>query len=156
VFRAPDKALARRLEVEEIQQAWSTAPRLSARVIALEGAVIFQFVGVRSVAEGQRVARYLARIETDIPRLLLAASMKAPPPAKAPTVTRFPDRLRELRKGNGWSQADLGDRAGMTGTTICFYETGRSQPNLTGLVQLARAFNVSIDQLIGFAPEGKA
>jgi DNA-binding XRE family transcriptional regulator len=125
-------------------------------MIALEGAVIFQFVGVRSVADGQRVSHYLGRVETDIPRLLLAASMKTPPPAKAPTVKRFPDRLRELRKANGWSQQDVARRAGLSGTTVCFYETGRTEPKMTALVQLARAFDISIDQLIGFAPEGKA
>jgi DNA-binding XRE family transcriptional regulator len=150
---AHDQALSRRLEVEEIRQVWANAPGLSARVIALEGAVIFQFIGTRSVAEAQRIVHYLRRVETDIPRLLLAASMKAPPPAKAPTAIRFPNRLKELREAAEWTQLQLAARVGTTGQMISYYEAGKAEPRMATLLQLARAFNVSIDQLVGFAPE---
>lgn len=61
----------------------------------------------------------------------------------------FRERLKELRKARGISQAALAERLGMSKSTIGMYETGDISPSLEVLNALADYFNVDIDYLLG-------
>lgn len=53
----------------------------------------------------------------------------------------FGDRLRTLRDARGWTQDELGERTGYSGTHISAVETGRRSPTLP--------FSVSCDRALG-------
>ena len=60
------------------------------------------------------------------------------------------DRIRELRQARGWNQTDLAARAGLRQGTIANLETGaRDNPTQDTLDKLARAFGLTIAELIG-------
>jgi len=61
------------------------------------------------------------------------------------------NRLRDLRTERGWSQAELGVRAGVSRQAIIAIETGRFDPSLPLAFTLARLFNLTIEEL--FYPE---
>lgn len=61
----------------------------------------------------------------------------------------FKERLKELRKSRGISQAVLADRLGMSKSTIGMYETGAITPSIEALNAIADHFNVSISYLMG-------
>jgi putative transcriptional regulator len=63
------------------------------------------------------------------------------------------NRLRELRAGQGWSQEELGVRAGVSRQAIIAIETGRFDPSLPLAFKLARLFSMRIEDL--FDPDGK-
>jgi putative transcriptional regulator len=62
------------------------------------------------------------------------------------------NRLRDLRTARGWSQAELGVRAGVSRQAIIAIETGRFDPSLPLAFTLARLFNLTIEDL--FDPDG--
>lgn len=68
--------------------------------------------------------------------------------ATNPEAPTFGDKLRKLRKERGWSQDELGQRAGIHGRHVGKYEIGRAMPNAETVVKLAEVFGVSIDYLL--------
>ncbi len=62
------------------------------------------------------------------------------------------ERIALLRRGNGWSQAELSERLHVSASTIGMYEQGRREPSLEVLVKLAEAFGVSADYLLTGKP----
>jgi len=64
------------------------------------------------------------------------------------TTTTFGEKLKTLRKERGWSQDELGRRAGIHGRHVGKYEIGRAMPNAETVVQLAKVLGVSIDYLL--------
>jgi transcriptional regulator with XRE-family HTH domain len=58
------------------------------------------------------------------------------------------DRIRQLRKEAGWSQAELGDKTGTDSQRVSRYETGKITPSLDAIVRIAEALNISIDHLL--------
>jgi transcriptional regulator with XRE-family HTH domain len=69
-------------------------------------------------------------------------------PAERKTTTIFGEKLKALRKERGWSQDELGRRAGIHGRHVGKYEIGRAMPNAETVVQLAKVLGVSIDYLL--------
>ncbi len=63
----------------------------------------------------------------------------------------FGERLMKLRRAKGLSQEALGDMVGVTRQTVSKWERGDSTPELEKLVELARVFGVSLDELAGLA-----
>lgn len=61
------------------------------------------------------------------------------------------NRLRELRAGRRWSQAELADRCGVSRQTINAIETGRYDPSLPLAFTFARVFDAAIEAI--FLPE---
>ena len=59
------------------------------------------------------------------------------------------DRILELRKKNGLSQEQLGEKVDVTRQTISNWELGETQPNPDQLKLLSKTLNVSIDELLG-------
>jgi len=58
------------------------------------------------------------------------------------------ERIRELRKEHGWSQAELGEKVAADSQRISRYENGRLTPSLAAAVRLAEALDVSVDYLV--------
>lgn len=58
-------------------------------------------------------------------------------------------RLRELRKENRMSQADLGKLLGVTKVSISGYENGTRKPSLSILNNILDIFGVSADYILG-------
>jgi putative transcriptional regulator len=56
-------------------------------------------------------------------------------------------RLRELRAEKGWSQADLGERLGVSRQTINAIETGKYDPSLPLAFKVARLFRLPIEEV---------
>ena len=64
------------------------------------------------------------------------------------------NRLRLLRAEQGWSQAELAERLGVSRQTVNAIETGRYDPSLPLAFGLARLFGVAIEKI--FAPDAEA
>ncbi|MGV3642188.1 MAG: XRE family transcriptional regulator [Adhaeribacter sp.] len=56
--------------------------------------------------------------------------------------------LKILRKKLGFTQAQLAEKLGVKRSLIGAYEEGRAEPKLSTLVNIARLFEISLDQLI--------
>ena len=63
------------------------------------------------------------------------------------------NRIADLRKKAGYSQATLGKHIGRAQNTICNWENGNREPDNESLIQLAQLFNVSIDYLLGYTDD---
>lgn len=61
----------------------------------------------------------------------------------------FSQRLKEVRKANGLTQQELGDKIGVTKVSICCYEKGTRTPTLDTLIDLANELGVDFTYLIG-------
>lgn len=61
----------------------------------------------------------------------------------------FCERLRELRKERGLSQKAFAEILQTTNSSVCDWERGRSQPDLTMLAKIACYFDISADYLLG-------
>ena len=63
------------------------------------------------------------------------------------------ERLQELRKDKGISQAEIAKILGVSHYTVSSYECDRSDPDDNLKVELAKLFNVSLDYLLGLTDE---
>ncbi len=61
-------------------------------------------------------------------------------------------RVRELREAQGWSQATLGERLGVSRQTVNSIETGKYDPSLPLAFQIARLFDQPIEAIFLFEP----
>ena len=59
------------------------------------------------------------------------------------------DKIKTLREGKGWTQAELARRLGITRNGVNSWEQGLSMPSPACLVDLADVFSVSTDYLLG-------
>jgi len=59
--------------------------------------------------------------------------------------------IRALRGEQGWSQAELAERLGVSRQTVNAIETGRYDPSLPLAFTIARVFGRSIEEI--FQPE---
>lgn len=75
---------------------------------------------------------------------------------KEHSVDGFGQRLSQIRKSRGMTQAELGEAVGVSNRVIAYYEADGAQPPGAMLVDLAKALRVSTDQLLGLkAPKDK-
>lgn len=63
------------------------------------------------------------------------------------------ERLAEVRKDNGWTQAELAERLAVSKYTISSYETEKTEPDDETKIKIARLFNISIDYFVGLINE---
>jgi putative transcriptional regulator len=61
------------------------------------------------------------------------------------------NRLHVLRAGQGWSQAELAERLGVSRQTINALETGKYDPSLPLAFKIAGLFGLKIEEI--FIPE---
>ena len=64
-------------------------------------------------------------------------------------------RLRALRHGHALRLADLATITGIAASTLSRLETGHLHPTLAQLLPLARAFDVTLDELVGLGKSGR-
>lgn len=57
-------------------------------------------------------------------------------------------RLRELRIKFGYTQIQIAKMLNIDRSTYAYYETGKTRPDITSLVVLARIYNISLDELL--------
>ncbi len=58
-------------------------------------------------------------------------------------------RLKELRKGKGLTQKELGKLVNVTKVSVCCYENGVRTPNLETFEDLINVLDVTADYLLG-------
>jgi len=61
----------------------------------------------------------------------------------------FKERLLELRKEKGLSQDEVSLQLDISRSTYANWEQGRREPDIAGLIMLAKFFMVSVDYLVG-------
>ncbi|AZC27601.1 MULTISPECIES: helix-turn-helix transcriptional regulator [Pseudomonas] len=61
------------------------------------------------------------------------------------------NQVRELRTRQGWSQAELATRLGVSRQTVNAIETGRYDPSLPLAFKIAQAFQMPIEGI--FSPD---
>lgn len=64
-------------------------------------------------------------------------------------MTKFKDRLKELRVEKDLSQYKLAEKLGVDFRTISNWENGARKPDIDTLVEIAKCFDVSTDYLLG-------
>ncbi len=57
------------------------------------------------------------------------------------------NRIRELRRQQGWTQQDLAGRLGVSRQTVNAIETGKYDPSLPVAFGLARVFGLAIEDI---------
>ena len=57
------------------------------------------------------------------------------------------NQIKQLRADRGWSQADLGERLGVSRQSVIAIETGKYDPSLPLAFKIARLFGLSIEQI---------
>ncbi len=68
-------------------------------------------------------------------------------------MDKFPQILRARREELGLSQLELAKRAFVGRSSVSSYELGRSVPALDVAVPLAKALDLTLDELAGVEPE---
>jgi transcriptional regulator with XRE-family HTH domain len=76
-------------------------------------------------------------------------------PKKVPPSSEFGERLMRLRIARGLTQTQLADAIDSSQRAISRYETIAEFPPTHVVVQLARALDVTTDELLGFKPPKK-
>lgn len=66
-------------------------------------------------------------------------------------IMKFNERLKELRENNNLTQEQLAKNSGVSSRMIQRYEYGTSRPRLDAAEKIAKALNVSTDELLGNA-----
>ena len=57
------------------------------------------------------------------------------------------NRVKNLRNQAGWTQADLGEKLGVSRQTVVAIEKGKYDPSLPLAFQMAQLFNLKIEEL---------
>ena len=63
-------------------------------------------------------------------------------------MSTFSDKIRELRKQKGVSQAVVAEYLGITKQAYSLYETGKREPDFDSLLKLAEYFGTDTDSLL--------
>ena len=64
-------------------------------------------------------------------------------------MSKFSDRLKELRIQSNKKQTELAEYLGVLPRTIRFYESGDREPNIESINKLTDYFGVTSDYLLG-------
>lgn len=64
------------------------------------------------------------------------------------------NRVREMRARYKWTQQDLADAIGATRQTIGLIEKGDYAPSVTMALKIARAFNVTVEEVFYLKEKG--
>jgi transcriptional regulator with XRE-family HTH domain len=64
-------------------------------------------------------------------------------------INTLPQKLKELRLANGYSQKTVADKIGSSPSIISGYETGERTPSTQNLLALSYLYKCSTDYLLG-------
>jgi transcriptional regulator with XRE-family HTH domain len=73
-------------------------------------------------------------------------------PRKKYGETCFGERLQTIRKARGLTQVQLAEAAETTQRAVSYYETEAGFPPAPAVISLAKALNVTTDELLGLKP----
>lgn len=65
----------------------------------------------------------------------------------------FSEILKKLRKSNGLTQKELGERIGLSKAVVSKYENGMGYPTFDTLIRIAKFFGVTTDYMLGVENE---
>lgn len=82
-------------------------------------------------------------------------SLDSPPPFRLLPRMSVGKRIKEARVARGWSQGQLGERAGVSQTGISSWERGRTEPTRDDVRRVAAALGVEVGE-IELGPDGGA
>ena len=71
-----------------------------------------------------------------------------------PVLTRLGTTVRSLREGRGWSRREFAVHTGISERFLADVEAGRANPSVLKLVEIARALEVPLPQLLASAATG--
>ena len=57
------------------------------------------------------------------------------------------ERIKSIRKAQGWTQKELAKLAGLSASAITYYEKGQRIPSIIALQKIANALRVSITEI---------
>lgn len=77
-------------------------------------------------------------------------------PKKVPPSSAFGERLTHFRTAQGLTQTQLAEMIGSSQRAISHYETVAEYPPTSVVIDLARALQVTTDELLGLKPPKKA
>lgn len=58
------------------------------------------------------------------------------------------ENIKKLRKLNGMTQWELGEKLGISASAVGMYEQGRREPDSKTLLKLSEIFSVSVDEIL--------
>lgn len=61
---------------------------------------------------------------------------------------KFEEKLIKLRKEHALSQEELGEKLNVTRQTVSKWELGKTTPEMSKLVEIAKIYNISVDELL--------
>ena len=56
--------------------------------------------------------------------------------------------IKQMREKCGMTQNDLAEKLGLDQSTVCLWETGKTQPRTKLLPKIAELFNCTVDELL--------
>ncbi len=68
----------------------------------------------------------------------------------------FVERIKKLRVNNGYTQAELAEKLGISPSAVGMYEQGRREPDKRIIMEMSRLFNVSADYILSGGSAGPA
>lgn len=63
-------------------------------------------------------------------------------------MSRFAENVKSLRKKLKLTQAELAEKVSITQSAVSMYEAETAAPNPVALVKLAKALNVTVEELV--------
>lgn len=62
------------------------------------------------------------------------------------------ERLRRKREEKALSQSEVAKSIGVSRCTYTNYELGKNKPSIDTLIKLARLYEITLDELVGYSP----
>ncbi len=70
-------------------------------------------------------------------------------------LEKFADKIKDLRKLKDFSQEKLAEKSNLSPTYIGNIERSEQNPTLTTLEKIAKAFNITVEELLNFPDDKK-
>lgn len=67
-------------------------------------------------------------------------------------MTDIGGNIKALRKENGLSQDELGEKLGVSGKTVSSWEINRTEPNMGTIEKMCVIFNCPKSRIVGLGP----
>ena len=87
-------------------------------------------------------------ILTNQRNVAIIAIDNTPSPERNFAMSNISEKIRDLRKRKGVSQAAIAEYLGITKQAYSLYETGKREPDFETLLQLAKYFDTDADSLL--------
>lgn len=71
-------------------------------------------------------------------------------------MSEFSENLKRIREARNKKQKEIAKLIGLSEPTYSNYENGKREPNILTIKKIAKALNVSGDELLGIRPKGKS